>query len=149
MKIPVPWVFILVYLAGAALQRVRPIAIRAPELTSTLRVAGFAFVVVGVAVAFSAVGIFKKSNTTTVPFETPSKLVVSGPFRFTRNPMYVGLTLTYLGVAGTRSEVWPVIMLPLLLAYVNFLVIPVEERNLQGVFGEAYQQYGSKVRRWL
>lgn len=149
MKIPVPWVFILVYLVGAGLQRILPPAIPSPELSSILRVAGFVLVAVGVAVAFSAVGIFKKENTTTVPFETPSALVVSGPFRFTRNPMYLGLTLIYLGLAGTRTEIWPVIVLPLLLAYANVVVIPVEERSLLGVFGDSYQQYRAKVRRWL
>jgi protein-S-isoprenylcysteine O-methyltransferase Ste14 len=112
-------------------------------------VAGFILVGVGVIVAFSAVGIFKKASTTTVPFETPSALVTSGPYRFTRNPMYVGLALIYLGVAGTRAEIWPLILLPLVLAYVNFVVIPVEERRLHGVFGDAYQEYGARVRRWL
>jgi protein-S-isoprenylcysteine O-methyltransferase Ste14 len=84
-----------------------------------------------------------------VPHETPSTLVISGPDRFTRNPMYVGLTLVYLGVAGTRLEIWPAIVLPVLLAYINFVVIPVEEQNLRGVFGDAYQQYGARVGRWL
>ena len=149
MRFPVPWVFILVYLAALAVQRILPIAIRLPELASIIRVAGFAFVGVGIAIAFSALGIFRKTNTTTVPHETPSTLVTSGPYRFTRNPMYVGLTLIYLGVASTRLEIWPVIVLPLLLAYINFLVIPVEEKNLRGVFGDEYQKYGERVGRWL
>jgi len=149
MRIPVPWVFILVYLVGVAVQRVRPIAIHSAELAWIIRVAGFVFVVVGIGFAFSALGIFKKTKTTTVPHETPSTLVTSGPYRFTRNPMYVGLTLIYLGVAGTRLEIWPAIVLPLLLAYVNFVVIPVEERSLRGVFGDAYQEYGARVGRWL
>jgi protein-S-isoprenylcysteine O-methyltransferase Ste14 len=63
--------------------------------------------------------------------------------------MYVGLTLIYLGVAGTRNEIWPVIVLPFLLAYVNILVIPVEEKNLRGVFGDEYQKYSERVGRWL
>jgi protein-S-isoprenylcysteine O-methyltransferase Ste14 len=62
--------------------------------------------------------------------------------------MYVGLTLIYIGVAGTRLEIWPVIVLPLLLAYINFVVIPVEENNLRGVFGDDYQKYGARVGRW-
>jgi len=139
MRIPPPWVFILMYLVGVAVQHVLPIAIRPPELAWIIRVAGFVFVGVGIAVAFSAVGIFKKTNTTMVPFETPSTLVTSGPYRFTRNSMYVGLTLIYLGVAGARLEIWPAIVLPLLLAYINFVVIPVEEKNLRGVFGDDYQ----------
>jgi protein-S-isoprenylcysteine O-methyltransferase Ste14 len=149
MRVPVPWVFILVYLAGVGVQHLLPIVIRSPDLASIIRVAGFVLVGVGIAVAFSAMGIFRKSKTTTVPHETPTTLVISGPYRFTRNPMYVGLTLIYLGVAGTRNEIWPVIVLPLLLAYVNFLVIPVEEKNLRGVFGDEYQKYGERVGRWL
>ena len=149
MSVPVPWVFILAYLAGVTVQRFLPIAIRFPEFASIIRVVGFVSVGVGIALAFSALGIFRKTNTTTVPHEMPSTLVISGPYRFTRNPMYVGLTLIYLGVAGTRLEIWPAIALPLLLAYVNFLVIPVEEKNLRGVFGDEYQKYGASVRRWL
>jgi protein-S-isoprenylcysteine O-methyltransferase Ste14 len=149
MRIPPPWAFILVYLAGVAVQRVRPIAMRSSESAWIIRVAGFVFIGAGIAVAFSALGLFKKKNTTTVPFETPSTLVTSGPYRFTRNPMYVGLTLVYLGVAGARLEIWPAIVLPLLLAYINFAVIPVEEENLRGVFGDAYQEYGARVGRWL
>jgi protein-S-isoprenylcysteine O-methyltransferase Ste14 len=149
MRIPVPWVFILVYLVGVAVQRVIPIAIPSPALAWVVRVTGFVFIGVGLVVAFSALGIFRKKKTTTVPHETPSTLVISGPYRFTRNPMYVGLTLEYLGVAGARLELWPIILLPLLLAYINFLVIPVEEQNLRAVFGDAYQQYGARVGRWL
>ena len=149
MRVPPPWAFILMYLAGVALQRVLPMGIRSPELTWIIRVAGFVFVVAGIAFAASALGIFRKAKTTTVPFATPSTLVISGPYRFTRNPMYVGLTLIYLGVAGTRNEIWPVVLLPLLLAYINFLVIPVEEKNLRGVFGDTYKAYGTRVRRWL
>jgi protein-S-isoprenylcysteine O-methyltransferase Ste14 len=149
MRIPVPWVFILLYLGGLAIQRVLPIAINSQGLAWIIRVAGFVFIGLGIVLAFSALGIFRKTKTTTVPHETPSTLVTSGPYRFTRNPMYVGLTLEYLGVAGARLDVWPVILLPLLLAYVNFVVIPVEEQNLRGVFGDAYQEYGARVGRWL
>lgn len=149
MRVPPPWLFILTYLLGVAIQRAVPLGIISPERASLIRVFGFVLVVAGIAFAASALGIFKKANTTTVPFEKPSSLVISGPYRFTRNPMYVGLTLLYLGVAGTRTEIWPVIVLPLMLAYVNFVVIPVEERNLAGVFGESYDQYRAKVRRWL
>jgi protein-S-isoprenylcysteine O-methyltransferase Ste14 len=149
MRIPVPWVFVLMYFVGVAIQRVLPIAISLPATAWIIRVAGFAFVGLGIAAALSALGIFRKTKTTSVPHETPSTLVTSGPYRFTRNPMYVGLMPVYLGVAGTRLEVWPAIVLPLLLAYINFVVIPIEEQNLRGVFGDAYQDYGARVGRWL
>jgi protein-S-isoprenylcysteine O-methyltransferase Ste14 len=148
-RLPVPWAFIVAYLVGFVVQLYLPIPIRSPEIVRLSLVAGLILVAIGVAVAFSALGIFKKRGTTTIPFKTPTSFVTSGPYRFTRNPMYVGLTLVYLGVAGTRAEVWPVIVLPVMLAYVNFLVIPFEERNLYDVFGDAYEQYCARVRRWL
>ena len=149
MRIPVPWVFILAYLVGVVVQLYVPIPITSPRMAMPARVAGLALAALGVLVAFSALGIFKRRHTTTVPFETPTTLVTSGPYRFTRNPMYVGLTLLYIGVAGTRLEVWPLIVLPLLLAYVNFQVIPVEERRLFAVFAQPYRDYSARVRRWL
>jgi protein-S-isoprenylcysteine O-methyltransferase Ste14 len=149
MRIPVPWVFILAYLIGFVVQLYLPIPIRSPEIVRIALIAGVILVVIGLAVAFSALGIFRKRSTTTIPFETPTSLVTSGPYRFTRNPMYVGLTLVYLGVAGTRADIWPVIVLPVMLAYVNFIVLPVEERHLQNAFGDAYADYGARVRRWL
>jgi len=149
MRIPVPWVFILAYLVGVVLQLYLPIGITSPVTAMAARTAGFVLLGIGVLIAFSALGIFRKRHTTTIPFETPTTLVTSGPYHFTRNPMYVGLTLIYIGVAGTRLEVWPLIVLPLLLAYVNFVVIPVEERRLREVFGDSYQEYSARVRRWL
>ena len=149
MRIPPPLVFILMYLVGVAAQRILPISIRAHDASHVIRVAGFVLVGFGILVALSALGLFRKVSTTIVPFEKPSTLVISGPYRFSRNPMYVSLTLLYLGVAAIRLEIWPIIVLPLVLVYLNFLVIPVEERRLHHVFGDEYQAYGTRVRRWL
>lgn len=149
MNIPVPWVFILTYLIGFVVQLYLPIRIDSSATTIVIREVGLTVVGIGIVIAFSALGIFKKRKTTTIPFETPSTLVTAGPYRFTRNPMYVGLTLIYIGVAGARLELWPVIVLPFLLAYIHFVVIPVEERRLAETFGDAYQQYRAGVRRWL
>jgi protein-S-isoprenylcysteine O-methyltransferase Ste14 len=149
MRIPVPWVFILAYLVGFVVQLYLPIPVQSAKVVRISLITGLVLVVIGVAFAFSALGIFKKRSTTTIPFERPTSLVMSGPYRFSRNPMYVGLTLIYLGVAGTRAEFWPVIVLPVLLAYVNFIVIPVEEQYLREAFGDSYAQYSARVRRWL
>jgi protein-S-isoprenylcysteine O-methyltransferase Ste14 len=149
MRIPVPWVYILAYLIGFVVQLYLPIPVQSAKVVRISLIIGLVLVVIGVACAFSALGIFKKRSTTTIPFETPTSLVMSGPYRFSRNPMYVGLTLIYLGVAGTRAELWPVIVLPVLLAYVNFIVIPVEEQHLREAFSDSYAQYSARVRRWL
>jgi protein-S-isoprenylcysteine O-methyltransferase Ste14 len=63
--------------------------------------------------------------------------------------MYIGLTLAYLGEAGLLKHVWPLVFLPLTLAYLNWTVIPVEESKLREVFPIEYREYCSRVRRWL
>ena len=63
--------------------------------------------------------------------------------------MYVGLTVAYLGEAGMLKQVWPVVLLPLTIAYLNWIVIPVEEARLHEFCGEEYEQYQARVRRWV
>src|SRR5215475_4355470 len=148
LYVPVPWVFVLTYLLGAGLETLRPRSIgKEAALASTL--AGGVLFAVGVVIAGWALALFRRSRTTTVPGEVSAKLVTWGPYRFTRNPMYVGLTLAYLGEAGMLKQIWPVILLPLTLAYINWTVIPLEEARLEEVFPDEYQQYRARVRRWL
>jgi protein-S-isoprenylcysteine O-methyltransferase Ste14 len=106
-------------------------------------------IVGGVPLAFHSLGIFRTARTTTVPFEKPSKLVTRGPYRFTRNPMYLGLALIYLGVAGLQAQIWPIMSLLLLIIYIDRVVIPVEESRLREVFGKDYERYCTQVRRWI
>jgi protein-S-isoprenylcysteine O-methyltransferase Ste14 len=148
MHIPVPWVFVLTYLIGAGLE----LAHRSYTRTEPLRgvaVAAAVLFVIGAAIAVWGLLIFHRARTTTVPGRTSSKLVRWGPYRFSRNPMYLGLVLAYLGEAGILKQVWPVVLLPLTVAYLNWVVIPVEEARLTEVFGGEYEQYRAMVRRWI
>jgi protein-S-isoprenylcysteine O-methyltransferase Ste14 len=104
---------------------------------------------IGTSIAGWGLLTFRRAHTTTVPGKASSQLVTWGPYRFSRNPMYVGLTLAYLGEAGILRQVWPVILLPLTIMYVNWIVIPLEESKLREVFGEEYERYRTRVRRWL
>ena len=63
--------------------------------------------------------------------------------------MYVGLTLAYLGEVGILGHLWPLALLPLVLAYLNWMVIPVEEARLTETFGGEYEAYRGRVRRWI
>jgi protein-S-isoprenylcysteine O-methyltransferase Ste14 len=103
----------------------------------------------GVVLAFSGLGLFRLEKTTTIPFETATTLVMRGPYRFTRNPMYVGLLLAYVGVAGVNAQLWPILVLPLLVSYLQRTVIPLEEGRLTATFGDKYLSYCASVRRWL
>ena len=147
LHIPVPWVFVLGYLVGAGLQVLAPVHASSTPFSTALRLAGGVTVLVGIALAAWGWSMFKRAGTSRVPGETSSVLVTSGPHRFTRNPMYVGLALAYLGETGALLQVWPLPLLVLVLAYVNWCVVPVEEASLKA-FRE-YGDYCSRVRRWL
>ncbi len=94
---------------------------------------------IGAAIAVWGLVTFRRARTTTVPGQVSAQLVTWGPYRFTRNPMYVGLIVAYLGEAGILRQIWPILLLPLTIAYVNRIVIPLEESNLLEAFGAAYQ----------
>ncbi len=148
MRVPVPWVFVLIYLAGYAVERWHPFAI-SPEAARIGWIAGIVVFAAGLLIAGWGQVLFRKARTTTVPGKVSSQLVTSGPYRFTRNPMYVGLTLVYLGEAGLLKQIWPIIFLPLMLAYLNWTVIPLEEGKLREAFPGEYEEYRSRVRRWF
>ena len=148
MRVPVPWVFVLAYLVGAAIEFALPPAI-SPGVLRGAGAAGGLLFGVGAVIAGWSLLIFRRARTTTVPGESSSRLVTWGPYRLSRNPMYVGLALAYLGEAGMLRQLWPVACLPLVVAYLNWVVIPVEERRLAEVFGVEYERYRAKVRRWI
>lgn len=148
MRIPVPWVFQLVFLAGTGLQFLLP-AVRSPQVATWSRAGGAVLLVAGIALAAWSLLIFRKERTTTVPGAVSRTLVVRGPYRLSRNPMYVALTLVYLGEVGVLVQVAPLFLLPLVVAYIDRIVIPVEESKLGEAFGDAYRRYRADVRRWI
>ena len=149
MRIPVPWVFLLAYFVGVVLEGYLPSPELAPGLRRTEQLAGFALLAVGAALAVTCLVMFRKARTTTIPGQESSRLVTNGPYRFSRNPMYVSLTVVYLGEAAVLGQLWPLLPLLMTLAYLNWVVIPYEEERLQQSFGATYAAYRARVRRWL
>ena len=92
---------------------------------------------------------FKRAKTAIHPGRSASQLVTHGPYRFTRNPMYTGLTLQYLGGAALLDSAWPLVVLPIVLAILFKTVISREEMYLRDAFGVQYTEYVASVRRWL
>lgn len=148
LRIPVPWVFVLTYILGAGLEQALPLR-AANWMPPGVSVAGGGLFALGAAIAGWGLLTFRAARTTTVPGRASSRLVTWGPYRFCRNPMYVGLILAYLGEAGILRQVWPVFLLALTVAYVNWIVIPVEEAKLAEIFGQEYELYRVRVHRWL
>jgi protein-S-isoprenylcysteine O-methyltransferase Ste14 len=111
---------------------------------------GVALVAVGVAMPATAITLFRRERTEIDPTSaTNRKLVTAGPYRFTRNPMYLGLTLAALGIAIWVGA-WPMFLAPIgIFATTNFVHIPFEEAKMRRQFGPEYDAYVGSVRRWL
>jgi protein-S-isoprenylcysteine O-methyltransferase Ste14 len=110
---------------------------------------GFGLLVFGVLLNLSADREFKARQTTVKPYETSSALITSFPFSISRHPMYLGMVMVLAGVAmliGTVSCLVPVVVFTCVIAGV---FIPVEEKMLANTFGDEWQRYRSRVRRWL
>lgn len=74
---------------------------------------------------------------------------MSGPYRFTRNPMYLSMTMIYLGITLLTNMLWPLLLLPFVIVVLQAAVIRREEKYLKEAFGEAYEAYCNRVRRWF
>ena len=103
----------------------------------------------GLGVMLWALLTFHRHRTAIYPNRPATRLVTNGPYARSRNPMYVGLTAAYLGLAVVTGMVWPVILLPIVLGLLSALVIRREERYLGGAFPDEYASYRGRVRRWL
>jgi protein-S-isoprenylcysteine O-methyltransferase Ste14 len=80
---------------------------------------------------------------------SPPTLLTSGPYSLSRNPMYVGWSLIYLGIAFVANSVWIILLFPAVIAYVHFVDIPREEQLLQQQFGQEFLEYRKRVRRYF
>lgn len=112
---------------------------------------GWVFSLLGLMLTGWAGVTFRRSHTTFNPLQ-PSKasqLVIHGPFRFTRNPMYLGFVLMLTGCALSLDNCFACLGIPLFTLIVTFLQIIPEERALQGRFGQEYDQYLTRVNRWI
>jgi protein-S-isoprenylcysteine O-methyltransferase Ste14 len=112
-------------------------------------VAGAVVVAAGLALAAGGVAGVVGHRTTIVPHRPVATLVTTGAYRFSRNPMYTGLGIAYLGAALLLGSWWPVALWPAVVLGVDRLVIRPEERYLGARFGRAYADYRARVRRWL
>ena len=92
---------------------------------------------------------FKDVGTTVRPDRAASTLVFAGPYKISRNPMYLGLALVYLGITIAGQSVWALILLPVVLTVIQRRAIEPEEAFLKRRFGANYINYAAKVRRWL
>jgi protein-S-isoprenylcysteine O-methyltransferase Ste14 len=135
-------------LAGWLAHRAWPLAITAPGNRPREAVAALA-IVLWLGLMASALGAFRRVRTTMIPNRPAAALATGGPYRFTRNPVYLSLAALYVGLALLLNSWWPVALLPLVVLVMNRAVIGREERYLAGAFPAEYAAYRARVRRWL
>jgi protein-S-isoprenylcysteine O-methyltransferase Ste14 len=149
VRFPPPFLFVIGFLAGWALDRYWH-ALPLSRFAGSARAPfGWAALALGVTLAAWGMITFRRAKTAIHPHHSASRLVTHGPYRFTRNPMYTGLTIAYLGTSALVDSAWPIIVLPIVLLILVKTVISREEAYLRDAFGVEYAGYVANVRRWL
>jgi len=133
-------------LAMFALDRWLPLAQLTPSFTS-----GFAWLLLlpGLVITLVASNGFKRAKTGIVPFSKSTTLVTGGIYRFTRNPMYLGMVVFLAGLALKLGSLGAWIPIPVFIAIIQHQFIRNEETFLSAIYGDAFRAYQEKVRRWL
>lgn len=146
-RVPPPLYYGAAFAAGMLLRAgTVPLAIGARPATAVLGGLGLA---TGAALTLAGVAAVLRHRTTIVPHRPVAALLTTGPYRLSRNPMYAGLAVAYVGGALLVGSVWPLATLPVAIVLVRCLVIGSEERYLASRFGEEYAAYRGRTRRWL
>ena len=143
---PPPLIFLAGLIVGFGLEALLPGA----DLPGWLQWGlGVLLIAAGLGLLLSFNTSFSRKGTAVEPWKPTTAIVTSGPYRLTRNPAYLGMALTYVGIAVTSSALWVLVPLPFVLAVIDRGVIAREERYLERKFGEEYLGYKRTVRRWI
>jgi protein-S-isoprenylcysteine O-methyltransferase Ste14 len=144
-----PFLFLGALALGCFLTLVVPLGPGLGQANTLAFIVGLTFVLIGIALAALSVRRFHLAGTSVVPGEPSTALVDSGPYAFTRNPIYIGFVLAYFGLAIMLTSLWVLLLLIPVLAILQRGVVEREEAYLERQFGEAYRKYQTRVPRWL
>jgi protein-S-isoprenylcysteine O-methyltransferase Ste14 len=147
---PPPVLFVAGFLGGLALERwAWRLQLPGDGFRAACVLIGWLAIAGGLLFAGWGRVLFLRVRTSVMPNRAATRLVTSGPYRYSRNPMYLGLSVLYLGLALVFNVAWPLVLFPVVIVALARLVIRREERYLANAFGEAYTDYQQRVRRWL
>lgn len=150
VRVPPPLLFAIPWVAGYLLQQTKRIPIVTRNAASQLEIFGWSLIGIWLALTiWAAVAIRNARKATPVEGGTGPSFVTSGPFRYSRNPIYVSLGALYLGMACVLNTLWLVVLFPLAVWLVQRFAIEQQELYLTAVFGKEYEAYATRVRRWI
>lgn len=143
---PPPFLYVALFLLGLLMNDLVPLT---PLPRAPSRTLSAVLLVPGLGLTLWSLWLFLRARTSPLPMRPATALVLSGPYRWTRNPMYLGMLLLYLGVALLFDVTWALLLVPAVVFLVGRLVIRREERYLEAKFGDDYRRYMGQVRRWI
>jgi protein-S-isoprenylcysteine O-methyltransferase Ste14 len=144
-----PALFLGAILLGCLLSWIVPLGPGLGSANMRALAAGGMLALVGLALFMVSVREFRRAGTSVVPDEPSTALLESGPYRYTRNPIYISFTIFYFGLAIMLTSAWMLVLLVPVLIVLQRGVVEREEAYLASKFGEAYRKYQSRVPRWL
>ena len=144
-----PLLYLGYLILGLALEHLLPLRLNLPEVTLIRWTAGGGLILIGVAIVTAGVRNFSRAATP-VPSNQPVRaLVTIGIHGWSRNPIYVGMFLSYAGIGIAARSPWVLILAVPLVVMLRYGVVAREEAYLERRFGDAYRDYKARVRRWL
>ena len=149
MIAPPPVIYAVPLAAAWLLQRVYPLTMGGSETRGVRTVIFVVGLVLGIGLGLSGVAWFAMRGTPVVPLRPTTAIVRGGPYRFTRNPMYLGFTIASIGIAVGMNTWWALLLLPFAVVAIDRGVIAREERYLHAKFGDEYDDFIRSVRRWI
>ena len=148
VRFPPPLVFLGCTLLGVAFEYV-VVPVPVPVGRSVSAIAGLLFLTAGLGFIVSARILFTRTGQSPIPWKPSPALILKGPYRFTRNPMYLGVTLFQVGLGLALNNLWISLFAVPALLTVHFIAVLPEEKYLSEKFGESYRVYLSQIRRYL
>jgi protein-S-isoprenylcysteine O-methyltransferase Ste14 len=146
--IPPPLFYVLIFLTAVLIQKKFSIDNAVFHL-QIMKVAGIVLLAVALFFLVTSFKKFFQSKNTLIPIKPAASLQTNGIYNISRNPMYAGLAMMYLGITCFVGNWWNIILFPLLIVIVQAYIITREEQYLTRRFGQVYLDYKTKVRRWL
>ena len=141
--------FIAGFVAGWSLHQLLEFNIDGAGASTLQKTLGALMILGGIGITWWALSTFMRVRTGIMPDRPARQLVTYGPYRVSRNPMFIGFSAIYIGVAVLLNLVWPLVLLPVVIAVLTAMVVKHEERYMRAEFGEPFADYCRRVRRWL
>jgi len=145
---PPPLLYVAIFLISIAIQKQLPLPVMFFQ-TNVAFISGVSLVVLGLTIMLPAVIRFFKTRNTLVTIKPANSLQTAGIYTISRNPMYLGLLILYVGIAFLKGSLWTFMFIPVVILGITYLVIVKEEKYLSRAFGDNYVEYRKRVRRWI